>query len=94
MTPVRLKPAAPRSPVKHFTTEPLRSLIFHAILSSVNLVKNLLFKPRNTIRVSNCLDLDKEPHSVGPDLGPNYCKDYQQTTKDTVSKDSYAKQKK
>ena len=26
MTPVRLKPAAPRSRVKHSTTEPLRSL--------------------------------------------------------------------
>ena len=25
VTPVRLKPAAPRSPVKHSTTEPLRS---------------------------------------------------------------------
>ena len=27
MTPVRLEPEAPRSPVKHSTTEPLRSLI-------------------------------------------------------------------
>ena len=26
VTPVRLKPEAPRSPVKHSTTEPLRSL--------------------------------------------------------------------
>ena len=26
MMPVRLEPAAPRSPVKHSTTEPLRSL--------------------------------------------------------------------
>ena len=28
---------------------------------------------RNTIRVSEGLDLDQEQHSVGPDLGPN-CK--------------------
>ena len=28
MTPVRLEPAAPRSRVKHSTTEPLRSLKF------------------------------------------------------------------
>ena len=28
MTPVRLEPAAPRSRVKHSTTEPLRSLSF------------------------------------------------------------------
>ena len=27
VTPVRLEPAAPRSRVKHFTTEPLRSLV-------------------------------------------------------------------
>ena len=27
MTPVRLKPAAPQSRVKHSTTEPLRSLV-------------------------------------------------------------------
>ena len=26
---------------------------------------------RNTIRVSNCLDLDQDRHFVGPDLGPN-----------------------
>ena len=31
MTPVRLKPAAPRSRVKHSTTKPLRSLLKHLI---------------------------------------------------------------
>ena len=32
MTPVRLKPASPRSRVKHFTTEPLRSIVIVVIL--------------------------------------------------------------
>ena len=31
MTHVRLEPAAPRSRVKHSTTEPLRSLVFGAL---------------------------------------------------------------
>ena len=35
---------------------------------------------RNTIRVSNGLDPDQDPHSVGPGLGPNVCKVYQQMT--------------
>ena len=34
MKPVRLKPTAPRSRVKHSTTEPLRSLIIILTLSS------------------------------------------------------------
>ena len=29
VTPVRLAPAAPRSRVKHFTTEPLRAQLYH-----------------------------------------------------------------
>ena len=33
MTSVRLEPAAPRSRVKHSTTEPLRSLLITIILS-------------------------------------------------------------
>ena len=32
MTPVRLEPAAPRSQVKHSTTEPLPSLVIVVIL--------------------------------------------------------------
>ena len=32
MTPVRLEPAAPRSRVKHSTTEPLRSHTIHATI--------------------------------------------------------------
>ena len=35
---------------------------------------------RNTIRVSNRLDPDQAQHFVGPDLGTNCCKSYQQTT--------------
>ena len=31
MTPVRLEPAALRSPVKHSTTEPLRSLVYSQV---------------------------------------------------------------
>ena len=38
MTPVRLEPAAPRSRVKHSTTEPLRSLVIVEILVVVMIV--------------------------------------------------------
>ena len=38
-------------------------------------------KIMNSIRVSNCLDQDKDRHSVRPDLSPNCFKGYQQTTK-------------
>ena len=38
MTPVRLEPAAPRSRVKHSTTEPLRSLVIVVILVVVMIV--------------------------------------------------------
>ena len=34
----------------------------------------------NTITVSNSLDPDQARHFVGPDLGPNCCKGYQQMT--------------
>ena len=34
MTPVRLEPVAPQSPVKHSTTEPLRS---HALFESIEM---------------------------------------------------------
>ena len=30
--------------------------------------------------MSNSLDLDQARQNVGPDLGPNFCKSYQQTT--------------
>ena len=35
---------------------------------------------RNTIKVSKSLDPDQARHFVGPDLGPNFLKYYQQTT--------------
>ena len=35
VTPVRLKPAAPLSRVKHSTTEPLGSLVFVVMLGSL-----------------------------------------------------------
>ena len=38
MTPVRLEPAAPRSRVKHSTTEPLCSLVIVVILVVVMIV--------------------------------------------------------
>ena len=38
MTPVRLEPAAPRSRVKHSTTEPLRSLVLVVFLVEVMIV--------------------------------------------------------
>ena len=38
MTPVKLEPAAPRSRVKHSTTEPLRSLVIVIILVVVMIV--------------------------------------------------------
>ena len=44
---------------------------------------------RNTIKVSNCLDLDQIRQSFGPDLGPNCLHlGYQQMTKVTASKDA------
>ena len=48
----------------------------------INSSKNYL---GNTIRVSNRLDPDQDQQNVGPDLGPNCCKDYQQMTKFTAS---------
>ena len=35
----------------------------------------------------NSLDPDQDRHSVGPDLGPNCLKGYQQTTKVATSKE-------
>ena len=40
MTPVRLEPAAPRSPVKHSTTEPLHTLVQTRVTGK----SNTLFK--------------------------------------------------
>ena len=41
----------------------------HSLYSKLTCSKNYF---RNTIRVSNGLDLDQDQHFVGPDLGPNY----------------------
>ena len=44
-------------------------------LSSADFFSKLIFKKKsfkNTIRVSNGLDLDQDRHFVGPDLGPNF----------------------
>ena len=51
VTPVRLKPAAPRSSVKHSTTEPLRSL--------ENLILPMLSYPGCHMRATNivCIEL-------------------------------------
>ena len=48
----------------------------------------LSFFFRSTIEVSNHLDPDQYQRSVGPNLGPNCCKGYQQTTKVTVGLES------
>ena len=58
MTPVRLEPAAPRSRVKHSTTEPLRSL-FPQILFKMLTIAAQSELPNNHQR------------SVSPDLDPN-----------------------
>ena len=47
---------------------------FHFLLSSADLFQNYIFQKnsfRNTIRVSNSLDLYQDRHSVGHDLDPN-----------------------
>ena len=52
----------------------LGNLIFHAFVVVYRLIfKMNFFKKsiRNTVRVSNSLDLDQDRHFVGPDLGPN-----------------------
>ena len=46
MTPVRLEPVAPRSRVKHSTTEPLRSLITH-IIEPVHEISNNVVSATN-----------------------------------------------
>ena len=63
------------------------------LLSSADffLLKLNFFKKKSfryTIRVSNNLDPDQDQRSVGPDLGPNFCKGYQPTTKDAASKET------
>ena len=80
-TPVRLELTAPRSRVKHSTTEPLRSLClcfkgYITILSSSDC--HMIFcrlpiflKFRNTIRVSHSLDPDQAKHLIGHDLDQN-----------------------
>ena len=64
--------------------------ILHALLSSANFFQNQLFRKssfRNTTWVSNSLDPDQTRHIVGPDLGLNFCKDYQQMS--LVGKELY-----
>ena len=46
---------------------------------------------RSTIRVSNDLDLNQDPHSVSPDLGQTVCKGHQQMTKFITSKEGVMK---
>ena len=57
--------------------------IFVLFMSSAELVFKLTFSKknsfRNRIRVSNGLDPDQDRRYVGPDLGPNCFKGYQQT---------------
>ena len=43
--------------------------MFHAFVAACLPFSKNSF--RNTIRVSNSLDLDQDRHSIGPDLGPN-----------------------
>ena len=45
------------------------------------------FSFKNNIRMSNSLDPDQDRNSVCPDLGPVFCKGYQQMTKATTSKE-------
>ena len=59
------------------------------LLSSADYFKNLPFSNillKNTMRASNGLDPDQDRRFVGPDLGPNCFKGYQQTTKVASSK--------
>ena len=60
------------------------------LLSSVDFFQNYFFSKnsyRNTIRVSNGLDPDKDRRSVGPDLGPNYLQGLLAGEKVTASRD-------
>ena len=62
------------------------------LLSSADFFSKLTFSKdsfRNTIRMSNSLDSDQDPHSVGPDLGPNCLQRYQQMTKVAEQGKSY-----
>ena len=58
MTPVRLEAAAPRSRVKHSTTEPLRS---HPVYTSDSLMRLLAFS----------FDPDEMPHDVKVNIDPS-----------------------
>ena len=82
MPPVRLKPAAPRSRVKHsFVVVMVGILTKHAgyffmlMLSSADFFQNYIFFTnnsfRNSIKVSKYLDPDRGRWSVIPGLGPN-----------------------
>ena len=56
---------------------------FYDFVSRLITLKKKSF--RNTTRVSNSLDPDQARRFVGPDLGLNYCKCYQQTSKVAAS---------
>ena len=56
MTPVRLKPAIPRSPVKHSTAEPLRSL-YHSLC--IYMYMQVAFKGSDVpTAVQDCLSIE------------------------------------
>ena len=60
-----------------------RSLHCVGVLSSADFFSKSTFTKnyfRNMIRVSNSLDPDQARPFVEPDLGPNFCKSYLQTT--------------
>ena len=59
MLPVRLKPAAPRSQVKHPTTEPLRSLSEKLRLLKSSAANNCLTLLKNLSIEANRVDPDQ-----------------------------------
>ena len=71
---VRLKPAAPRSRVKHSTTEPLRSLFCEKLYFNTNTLLNSLPVSgvicRLLIAFANSFDPDQDGLQVRPDLNP------------------------
>ena len=71
-------------PVEHDCVNYLPTGKFYMLfLLSADFFQNQLFLKnsfRNTIRVSNTLDLNQARHFVGPDPVPTLCKVYQQMT--------------
>ena len=64
-------------------------VIFHALLPSADFFKSDFSKNsfRNTIKVSNSLEIDQARHFVRPDLGPN-C--FQRLSEELSSADNFA----